>query len=101
LPGVRFAGILTYGDLGRGAKNIEEVKNIGLSEGKLIVNVADKIEKMGILCPIRSAGSTSTAPFAASIPGVTERRRGNYVFNDVGGLVNGVASIEQCALTVI
>jgi len=101
LPGIRFAGILTYGGLGRGAKNIEEVKNIGLREGELIVNVADKIEKIGILCPIRSAGSTPTAPFAASIPGVTEIRCGNYVFNDVGGLANGVASIEQCALTVI
>ena len=33
--------------------------------------------------------------------GVTEVRCGNYVFNDVVGLTNGVASLEQCALTVI
>lgn len=101
LPGIKFAGILTFGGQGRGAENIEAVKKIGLNEGKLIVNVADKIEKAGIPCPIRSAGSTPTAPFAASIPGVTEVRCGNYVFNDVVGLTNGVASLEQCALTVV
>jgi len=101
LPGIKFAGILTYGGQARGAKNIEAVKEIGLAEGKLIVDVADKIEKTGIPCPIRSAGSTPTAPFVASISGVTEVRCGNYVFNDAAGLANGVASIEQCALNVI
>ena len=33
--------------------------------------------------------------------GVTEVRCGNYVFNDVVGLTNGVANLEQCALTVL
>jgi len=101
LPGIKFAGILTYGGQARRAKNIEAVKEIGLAEGKLIVDVADKIEKTGIPCPIRSAGSTPTAPFVASILGVTEVRCGNYVFNDAAGLANGVATLKQCALTVI
>jgi len=101
LPGIKFAGIMTYEGRARGAENMEEVKKRGLDEGKFIVDIADKIEKSGILCPIRSAGSTPTAPFAASIQGVTEVRCGNYVFNDVVGLTNGVASVEQCALTVV
>jgi D-serine deaminase-like pyridoxal phosphate-dependent protein len=101
LPGIKFAGIMTYEGRARSAENMEEVKKRGLDEGKIIVDIADKIEKSGILCPIRSAGSTPTAPFAASIQGVTEVRCGNYVFNDVVGLTNGVASVEQCALNVI
>jgi len=49
---------MTYEGRGRGAENVEAVKKIGLDEGKFIVDVAEKIEKAGIPCPIRSAGST-------------------------------------------
>lgn len=101
LSGINFLGVLTYGGLARSAKNIDEVKQIGISEGKLIASVAEKIEKIGIPCPIRSAGSTPTAPFVATVPGVTEVRCGNYVFNDATGISNGVASIKKCSLTVI
>jgi len=37
LPGIKLAGILTYGGRGRDAENIEAVKKIGLDEGKFIV----------------------------------------------------------------
>jgi D-serine deaminase-like pyridoxal phosphate-dependent protein len=93
---------MTYGGgLTQGCTSIEEVKAVGLAEGELIVKAAAAVEAAGIPCPERNAGSTPTAPFAASVPGVTEIRCGNYVFHDVGRMALGVATIEDCALSVI
>src|SRR5205085_6710960 len=48
-----------------------------------------------------TAGSTPTGKWVAEVQGVTEVRAGNYVFNDLMQLDNGVAVEGQLSLSVL
>jgi len=101
LPGVRLDGILTFAGKGRKAADLAEVEAVGRAEGQLAVEAAALLRDAGFQVEVVSVGSTPTAPYAARVKGVTEIRPGNYVFNDAGGIANGVASPRDCALTVL
>jgi D-serine deaminase-like pyridoxal phosphate-dependent protein len=49
---------------------------------------------------IVSSGGTPNLPHLAEIPAVTEHRSGTSIFNDRMMLAAGVATLEDCALTV-
>ena len=48
----------------------------------MFLQVADRLESLGIPCPIRSAGGTVSWNLTAARPGVTEIQAGSYVLMD-------------------
>jgi D-serine deaminase-like pyridoxal phosphate-dependent protein len=48
----------------------------------MFIEVAEALERDGLLCPIRSAGGTATWDWTAAFPGVTEIQAGTYVVMD-------------------
>ena len=74
---------------------------IGAEEGRTLVAAANTIRESGIACETVSAGSTPTAVYVATVPGLTELRVGNYIFNDVMQVALGSACLDDCALIVI
>ena len=99
LPGVHLAGITTYrsGSF-PGAPN---PKDAGHAEGQLLVEVASRLRAKRFDIVNIAAGSTPTGKWVAEVPGVTEVRAGNYVFNDLMQLDNAIATEDQLALSVL
>jgi D-serine deaminase-like pyridoxal phosphate-dependent protein len=101
LPSVRLVGLLTHAGHAYASRTAAQLEQIGREEGELMVSMADHLRRDGIEVPSVSVGSTPTAQFAASVPGVTELRVGNYLFNDAIQVSLGVAQWDQCALTIL
>ncbi|MFV0475603.1 MAG: D-TA family PLP-dependent enzyme [Pikeienuella sp.] len=90
LPGLRFAGLMTYPPAGREA----EVQN-WLSEAKAL------IEARGLVVEVVSSGGTPGMWRAQDAPVATEYRIGTYIYNDRSLQARGVCGWEDCALTVL
>jgi len=101
LKGVNFRGIMTHAGHAYAAAGKREVAEIGKHEGRFMVETAGLIRAAGVTVSEISVGSTPTAPHAASVPGVTEIRPGNYIFNDMMQVALGTVTVENCALTVL
>ncbi|MGE5139760.1 MAG: alanine racemase, partial [Rudaea sp.] len=101
LPGIEFVGLFTHAGQVYGAKSRQEVAGIAAQEGRCVVESAELVRGEGIPVQEISVGSTPTAPFVASYPGVTEIRPGNYVFNDASQIALGACQQEDCALSVV
>jgi D-serine deaminase-like pyridoxal phosphate-dependent protein len=99
LPGLRFGGITTFRSSAfPGAPNAVDA---GHAEGRLLVEIANRLRTRGVEVEEVTAGSTPTGRWVAEVAGITEVRAGNYVFNDLMQLDNGVAKEEQLALSVL
>ena len=99
LPGLELAGITTYRSSAfPGAPPVQEA---GHAEGRLLVEVAERLRSGAIEVREVTAGSTPTGKWVAEVPGVTEVRAGNYVFNDLMQLNSGIAGEHQLALSVL
>ena len=99
LPGLHLAGITTYRSGGfPGAPN---PKDAGHGEGQLLVEVANRLRSVGVEVLEVTAGSTPTGKWVGEVPGITEVRAGNYVFNDLMQLDHGIATEDQLALSVL
>jgi D-serine deaminase-like pyridoxal phosphate-dependent protein len=59
-----------------------------------------QLDEAGIGVDMVSGGGTAAALQAREIPELTELRVGTYVFNDWTTVLNGVATLEDCAMTV-
>ncbi|MBK7140463.1 MAG: alanine racemase [bacterium] len=100
-PHTHLAGLLTHAGQAYAASDLRQIEEIGLAEGKIMVELAERLRSEGIEIPVVSVGSTPTARFSAAVPGVTELRVGNYIFNDAIQVALGVATWEECALSVL
>jgi len=100
LNNLNLTGILTHAGHVYGCKDFQEVEATGRREGELMLAAAERLRSRGLLVKEISIGSTPTALSGGSVPGVTEIRPGNYVFNDAAQVALGVASPGQCSLTV-
>jgi D-serine deaminase-like pyridoxal phosphate-dependent protein len=100
LPGLKFKGLLTHAGHAYGSRTPEAVATVGRQEGELMVSAAQSLRSKGIAVQEVSIGSTPTARWGGSVPGVTEIRPGNYVFYDATQVALGVARPEQCSLKV-
>lgn len=101
LPHVNFRGLLTHAGHAYGCRSAAEVAEVGTKEGELMVEAAESMRRQGIQVAEVSIGSTPTVAWGGSVPGVTEIRPGNYVFNDATQVALGVAGPERCSLKVI
>ena len=101
LTALRLNGIFTHAGHSYAAKSPEAIERIALEEADAVVKSATLCEDAGVLIPSRSIGSTPTFRIAGAVDGVTEIRPGNAVFYDMVQVGLGVASREQCALTVM
>lgn len=100
-PGVRFVGLMTHAGHAYAAADFDEVAKIGKYEGEFMDEIATALREEGITVDVVSVGSTPTAPYSSAIPGVTELRVGNYIFNDAMQVQLGSATFDDCALTVL
>lgn len=98
---LRLEGVFTHAGHAYGATSPQHLEAIGRAEGEAVVAAARLLAEAGIDASSISAGSTPTLPFCSAVPGVTEVRPGNYVFNDGIQVALGVATPEQCALRVL
>ncbi|HEY3058894.1 MAG TPA: alanine racemase [Chloroflexota bacterium] len=101
LKGLQLRGLFTHAGHAYGAASREEVARIGRLEGELLVESAEVLRAHGINCEVVSVGSTPTALHSGAVAGVTEIRPGNYVFYDRMQVGLGVASLDDCSLSVL
>ena len=101
LPNLTFYGIGTHAAHAYRSPSYEKIEEIGLLEGQLMAETRQLLEEVAIPCPVVAVGSTPTATVSSRVRGVTEIRPGNYVFNDAVQVALGVASPEECALTIL
>lgn len=101
LHNINFKGLLTFEGHSYGCRDIDAVKSLGIRTGDLMVTAAEALRNKGIPVAEVSIGSTPTARWGGAVPGVTEIRPGNYVFNDATQVVLGVAEPKDCSLKVI
>ncbi|TMJ96277.1 MAG: hypothetical protein E6G67_05315 [Actinobacteria bacterium] len=101
LPGLRLDGITTYrGVFFAGASEMTK-EDAGHEEGRILVELADKLRADGIEIREVTAGSTPTGLAVAEVPGITEVRAGTYVFNDLMQVGYGAAGWDDLALTAL
>lgn len=113
LPGLRLTGILThagqsYHGPADGESHEEALRRVSDHERDAMLAFAARLHEAGLAEPGAfeiSIGSTpSMRTFENREEGgfrITEIRPGNYVFNDAIQEGLGVASLEECALTVL
>jgi D-serine deaminase-like pyridoxal phosphate-dependent protein len=99
LPGLQLAGVTTFRS--SAFPGAPPPNDAGHAEGRLLVDVANRLRAAGVEVREVTAGSTPTGKWVAEVPGVTEVRAGNYVFNDLMQLDNGIADEDQLALSVL
>lgn len=88
-PGLRFGGLMTYPPL-----HGVEKSNAWLAEAVALLGQA------GIAVPRVSSGNSPDMWAPAAAP-VTERRPGTYIYYDRFQVKERVASLDDCALTVL
>ncbi len=101
LKNLNLCGIMTHAGHVYHQTEQEAVAEIGMQEGKLMVETADLLRKHGIAVEVISTGSTPTARYCGSVPGVTEIRPGTYVFYDLTQVNLFACTLENCALSVL
>ncbi|MGH9316447.1 MAG: alanine racemase [Thermoanaerobaculia bacterium] len=101
IPGLSLRGLFTHAGHGYHAPTPEAVAAVGRSESQTLLTAVCAVREAGIPVEEISVGSTPTAPHAMSVPGVTECRPGNYVYNDASQVSLGACAIEDCAMTVL
>ncbi|MCK4785630.1 MAG: alanine racemase, partial [Desulfobacteraceae bacterium] len=104
LPSLNFVGILGFRSVffkGLSQYTPDDIWELGMEEGKILVQNAQMIREAGIPISEVVAGSTPTAESAATVSGVTEVQPGTYVFNDVMQASVGACRLEDCSVSVI
>lgn len=90
LPGLNFAGLMTYPPVGQEA---------GVQDwlARAIAEIKSRGHEVGIV----SNGGTPGMWQAHDVPAATEYRIGTYVFNDRSLHARGICSWDDCALSVL
>lgn len=101
LPGLRLRGLLSHAGHCYLASSRDEVRAIACEEARLLTDLATRARAKGAEIEEISVGATPTAPFSATVAGVTELRPGNYVYFDRMQVGIGAAALSDCALTVL
>jgi D-serine deaminase-like pyridoxal phosphate-dependent protein len=101
LPGIELEGITTHrGVFFEGADKMT-TEECGLEEGRLMVELAEKLRSRGVLIKQVTAGGTLTGRYVAQVPGISEVRAGTYVFFDSMQVGYGTTTEDNLALTIL
>jgi len=101
MAGLVFGGIYTHEGHAYGLTEPNQAKSLALEAGQMMIQTAEMIRKAGIEVKTISVGSTPTARISCTINGITEVRPGTYIFNDYFEMRLGVATENDCALTIL
>ncbi len=101
LPGLELEGVTTH--RGKFSERLARMSNTdaGHEEGRIMVDVAERLRADGFAIAQVTAGGTITGPGVAEVPGVTEVRAGTYVFFDAMQVGYGAATPADVALSVL
>jgi D-serine deaminase-like pyridoxal phosphate-dependent protein len=99
--GLAFKGLMGYEGNVSGAKSKDEQVILANAAMDGIVRAKGAIEKAGMKVDSVSVGSSVSTWINAKHPAVTEVQPGMYVFNDHVLVDRGVATWNDCALTVV
>ncbi|MGA2665839.1 MAG: alanine racemase [Nitrososphaerales archaeon] len=99
--GLVFRGMMGYEGHVGGGKTKEEQARLSAEAMERMVTAKAGVEKAGLRVDVVSVGSSVSTQFNAKHPVVTEVQPGMYVFNDMGLVNRGVATMQDCALTVV
>src|SRR2546425_8094294 len=99
--GVFFDGILSHSGHAYRTTNRDEAAEVAESERLVMVRFGQRLATVGI--PVRgiSGGSTPAMAAVRDLTGVTEARRGNYVFYDRTMLLIGACEPGDVGVTVL
>ncbi|XEC93519.1 alanine racemase [Paenibacillus tarimensis] len=100
LPQLRLRGIYTFRGAFMNGQSTLDARQAGLEEGRMMVELAERIRAVGIEIPDVSVGSTPTSAYAAEVDGVTEIRPGTYVFYDRMQAALNACTLDDCAAAV-
>lgn len=98
--GLNLLGLLTHAGHSYKSQNLNQLREIAMEEGHILIKIKENLEKINIHVKEISVGSTPTANFVLDVEGITQIRPGNYIFNDFTQVSLGVAEIKDCALTI-
>jgi D-serine deaminase-like pyridoxal phosphate-dependent protein len=105
LAWVELRGLMTHAGHSYQARSQHELRGIALSEAAALVSTAEETSKRGLVPVELSVGSTPTAHYIEAVraahPEITEFRPGTYAFYDADQVAIGVASEDDCALTIL
>lgn len=100
-PRLELAGILTHAGHSYYCRGREALRTVAHQERDVMTRFAERLRRAGLTIPTVSVGSTPTMSVIEDLTGVDEMRPGNYAFFDLSQVVFEVASVEECALTVL
>jgi D-serine deaminase-like pyridoxal phosphate-dependent protein len=89
-PGLRFAGFVFYPPDGQ----------MGGSQG-FVDSALEGVRAEGLEPRIVSSGGTPNLAGLGELTGITEHRAGTSIFNDRMMMAKGMATLDDCALTVL
>ena len=90
LPGIQFAGLMTYPPVGGAAR-----------ADRLLAETKALCERAGLACEIVSSGGTPEFRAAEKSAAANEWRAGTYIYNDRSLVARGACGRGDCALTVL
>jgi D-serine deaminase-like pyridoxal phosphate-dependent protein len=97
----RYDGLMTFGGHAYAAADAAGLAAAAQDEKNALAASAAALESHGVESATRSAGTTPTAHQLVDAGPITEIRPGNYVFYDATQVKLGIASEEQCAVSVL
>lgn len=100
-PHLSLRGIYTFRGAMLNGEATLDLRAAGHDEGNTMVRYANMLRDRGHSITDVSVGSSPTGLYAAEVPGVTEIRPGTYIFNDRMQVAYGVATLRDCAASII
>ena len=101
MPGLEVIGVMTYRGNVYGMADAAQRAREAAQEAQDLLAAKDILAGFGMDAQVLSGGSSFTSKTPELLPGLTEVRAGNYIFNDVAQLSMGLVSEADCALTVL
>ena len=98
---LRLRGLLSHAGHGYAASSEDALRAVAACEAEILIALRDRAVASGVPIEELSVGATPTLRFSVNERRLTELRPGNYVYFDRTQVALGVATLADCALTVL